>query len=740
MKIIHIAGGGDKGGAKTHIFALTKHLSKNNDLTLVSMRKGEFPDDAVKEGIKTKIFDGKVTLFDMFALANYIRKEKPDIVHCHGAKANLAGVFAKFLSPKTPFTTTVHSDYRLDYMHSRIKKNTFGVINSVALRFFDFYTSVSDNFKKMLIERGFKADKIMPIYNGLDFNEKTPPFDKKAYLNEMGLDYTGDEVVLGIAARLTPVKDIPTLLKAFAIAYKQNEKLRLIIGGDGDSTDMLKNMAVELGIDKAVCFCGWVSDIGKFFSSCDIDVLCSISESFPYSILEGIRAGCAVISSDVGGVTNMIESGENGYIFQPKDYETFAREIVDLSLDKEKRESFAKKLYERASQLYSIENMAARQEEIYNNIRRMKKEKGRKGVLICGAYGRGNSGDEAILEAIISTMREIDDIMPITVMTRKPRETEVLHFVRGVYTFNIFKFIPAMMKAKLFISGGGSLIQNVTSTRSLMFYLFSIWAAKVCGCKVLMYGCGIGEVNGSMPRKLTKDIIDKYTDIISVRDSRSIEEIAEMGITKPVSMVSADPAFSLAPSDENKVAAYFNKEGIFFDKKYICFSVRSWKDFDKFDIYAKGAKYAYEKYGLETVFMPIEVPKDIAPSEKVASFMTTPYKILTNPEDIPLIIGIMKKMQMVVAVRLHALVFAAHAGTPFAATSYDIKVKSFMQDAGAGDMCTSLDELDEKWIYNAIDNLMQDDVREKYKKISDNFKEKERLNKKNAAKLLGKQV
>ena len=337
-------------------------------------------------------------------------------------------------------------------------------------------------------------------------------------------------------------------------------------------------------------------------------------------------------------------------------------------------------------------------------------------------------------------MREIDDVMPITVMTRKPRETEVLHFVRGVYTFNIFKFIPAMLGAKLFISGGGSLIQNVTSTRSLMFYLFSIWAAKICGCKVLMYGCGIGEVNGSMPRKLTKGIIDKYTDIISVRDSRSIEEIAEMGIKKPVSMVSADPAFSLTPSDENKVAAYFNKEGISLDKKYICFSVRSWKDFDKFDIYAKCAKYAYEKYGLETVFMPIEVPKDIAPSEKVASFMTTPYKILTNPEDIPLIIGIMKKMQMVVAVRLHALVFAAHAGTPFAATSYDIKVKSFMQDAGAGDMCTSLDELDENWLCNAVDKLMQDEVREKYKKISDNFKEKERLNKKNAAKLLGKQV
>ncbi|MBR4878982.1 MAG: polysaccharide pyruvyl transferase CsaB [Clostridia bacterium] len=739
MKIIHIAGGGDKGGAKTHIFALTKHLSKTNDLTLVSMRKGEFPEDAVKEGIKTKIFDGKVTLFDMFALANYIRKEKPDIVHCHGAKANLAGVMAKLISPKTPFTTTVHSDYRLDYMHSRIKKNTFGVINSVALRFFDFYTSVSDNFKKMLIERGFKADKIMPIYNGLDFNEKTPPFDKKAYLQEMGLDYTGDEVVLGIAARLTPVKDIPTLLKAFSIAYKQNEKLRLIIGGDGDSTDMLKNMAVELGIDKAVCFCGWVSDIGKFFSACDIDVLCSISESFPYSILEGIRAGCAVISSDVGGVTNMIDSGENGYIFQPKDYETFAREIVDLSLDKEKRDIFAKKLYERASKLYSIENMAARQEEIYNCIRKMKFTKGRKGVLICGAYGRGNSGDEAILEAIISTMREIDDLMPITVMTRKPRETEVLHFVRGVYTFNIFKFIPSMLTSKLFISGGGSLIQNVTSTRSLLFYLFSIWAAKICGCKVLMYGCGIGEVMGKLPRAITKAVIDKFTDVISVRDTHSLEEIAGLGITKPEAMISADPAFSLIHSEENKVMAYFNREGIDINKKYICFSVRSWKDFDNFEVYAKSAKYAYEKYGLETVFMPIEVPKDIAPSEKVAKYMTTPYKILTNPEDIPLIIGIMKKMQMVCAVRLHALVFAAHAGVPFAATSYDVKVKGFMDDAGASDNCIDLRDLNEEWLCRAIDNLMQKEVREKYTQISDNFKSREQRNKANAARLLGKE-
>jgi hypothetical protein len=84
------------------------------------------------------------------------------------------------------------------------------------------------------------------------------------------------------------------------------------------------------------------------FAACDIDVLCSISESFPYSILEGIREGCAVITSDVGGMSRLIDSGENGYIFQPKDVDTFAKYILELSLDADKRQRFASALYEKS--------------------------------------------------------------------------------------------------------------------------------------------------------------------------------------------------------------------------------------------------------------------------------------------------------------------------------------------------------------------------------------------------------
>lgn len=735
MKILHVYGGGDKGGGKTHILPLCQQLSENsqNNLTLVCLRKGAFHDDATKMGIKTKLIHTGMTLVDYVRFIRYIRREKPDIVHCHGAKANLAGSIARFFS-KAMFTTTIHSDYRLDYMHSFWRRQLFGRLNALALRGFDYFVAVSDNFKKMLIARGFHGDKIMPIYNGLDFDIKCPPFDKTAYLQELGLDYDGSQVVLGIPARLNPVKDIPTLLHAFAKAYSQNPKLRLLIGGEGESAQMLKDLAKELHIDKVVCFCGWVYDIQKFFACCDIDVLCSISESFPYSILEGIREGCAIISSDVGGLTRMIVSGEDGFIFQSRDVDTFASYITTLANDPQLRKTFAERLYAKASGLYSLKNMAARQEEIYRDMTTLHSRRGKQGVLICGAYGRGNSGDEAILEAIITSMREIDPLIPITVMTRKPEETKLLHDCRAVYTFNFLKFIPIMLKNKLFISGGGSLIQNVTSTRSLFFYLSTIFFAHLSRCKVLMYGCGIGQVHGRFVRWLTKRVINPCATVITVRDSISQQELADLGITRPKVILSADPAFSLPHAEQSRVSDYFRSQGLGENQPYICFSLRRWKDFDNFAAYARAAEYAYEKHGLQAVFLPIEVPKDLEPIKKVAEHLHCPYTLLENPKDIPLILGILKQMQVVCSMRLHALVFAASAGTPFVATSYDIKVSSFMADAGKGELSCDLDGLQADWLCHAIDTALAQ--REDYKAIAQVLREKEAINDQEAQALL----
>ena len=352
------------------------------------MRTGQFADEARAAGINTRTIYSGFAPVDYIRLILHARREKPDIVHCHGAKANIAGVLLKLFCGCT-IVTTVHSDWRLDYMHNFFKRVTIGKMNSLALKIFDYYITVSDGFRELLISRGFSPLKMMTIYNGLDFSQRYPPFDRTAFLRKSGLNYMDGDIVLGILARLDPVKDIQTLLRALAKARVTVPNLKLIIGGDGQDMGKLRALSKELNLGGCVSFLGWVNNVPEFFASCDIDVLCSISESFPYSVLEGIREGCAVITSDVGGMRRLIDHGENGFIFAPKNVNEFAGFIADLATDREKRLLFAESLYKKASSLYSLDSMAKTQSEIYERIISLKdRAKSRDGVLICGAYGK----------------------------------------------------------------------------------------------------------------------------------------------------------------------------------------------------------------------------------------------------------------------------------------------------------------------------------------------------------------
>ena len=143
---------------KTHIITLLKELSKENEVLLLSLRSGQFARFAKAEGIPTVIIEKPVVMASVFALVKAMKKFSPDVLHCHGAKANMMGAITKLFC-NIPVVTTVHSDYRLDYMHSRLKQLTFGTINAVALRFIDYYTAVASRTADMLISRGFDPER-----------------------------------------------------------------------------------------------------------------------------------------------------------------------------------------------------------------------------------------------------------------------------------------------------------------------------------------------------------------------------------------------------------------------------------------------------------------------------------------------------------------------------------------------------------------------------------------------------
>ena len=703
---MHVMGGGDVGGAKTHIMNMVTGLAQRGEVMLVSFRAGPFADEARERGIDVRVIERHNPLRAAHAMRDLVDQFQPDIIHCHGGRANLMGAIVR-RSRRVPVLTTVHSDYRLDYLGNPLKQHTFGAANSVALRFLDFYQPVADRMARTLIERGFDPERIVKIYNGMEFHRPEGDFDRAQYLKDnYGTEIDDGDVLCGIAARLTAVKDIATTVRAFAAALADAPQLRLFIAGEGEDEEMLKKLAAQLHVSDRVTFCGWVSPIEPFFRAMDINLLSSVSETFPYSILEGVCAGCATICSDVGGMPELIDTGENGYIFPVGDYKKLSEYMARLANDAALRERFAQALYEKASRDFSKDKMCERQEANYRHLiarfHRPKNE--RESIMICGAYGRGNAGDDAILEAIVQEMRALDPERTICVMSRRPKETRLVYRTGAVYTFNIFSVLHKFRKAALYINGGGSLMQDVTSTRSLWYYCYTLRAAKRRGCKVMMYGCGIGPINRAGNRKMAAKTIDRSVDRITLRDDNSRAELADMGVTRPDIRVSADPTIILDAAPAEVVSLAMEQSGIDPDGRYIGFGLRNWKGLDAaLPAIAAAANYAYEKHGLTPVFVPIEFPSDLTPAERVGSLLHCPWYAVRTRQPIEVTIGILARMKTVVGIRLHSLMFSAGQGVPVVGLSYDIKVDGFLKYIGsrtclqlrtarADDLCRLIDE------------------------------------------------
>lgn len=366
MKVLHLIGGGDIGGAKIHVLSLVKALSKSVDVKIISYRPGVFTDEGLGMGIDIEVIKTGNIFRDIRMTMDVARQGGYEIIHSHGAKANMISALISG-SLRLPTVTTVHSDYKLDYLHNLFKQLSFGLINTVALRFINYHIGVSNNFRKMLINRGFNPDHIFTVYNGIDFTKEIPPVDKGTFLNKYGVP-VDNSILVGILARLHPVKGVGTFIKAAAKVLKKHNNVRFLIAGDGSEKNKLEKKVSALGAAGRVHFLGFVNEPDDFMNIIDINVLTSLSESFPYVILQGARARKPTISTDVGGISDLIVHGENGFLFDAGNSDRLADYIEQLIVDSTLRKDFGERIYADAKKSFSLENMYRAQLEIYNSI------------------------------------------------------------------------------------------------------------------------------------------------------------------------------------------------------------------------------------------------------------------------------------------------------------------------------------------------------------------------------------
>lgn len=300
-------------------------------------------------------------------------------------------------------------------------------------------------------------------------------------------------------------------------------------------------------------------------------------------------------------------------------------------------------------------------------------------VMISGYYGFNNSGDDAILMAIINNLRSIKKDIRIVVLSNSPRDTASTYGVDSIDRFNLFKVISTMKKTRLFLNGGGNLIQDITSTRSLMYYLTTIYLAKRLGLKVMLYANGIGPVLRGINRSLTARIINGV-DVITLREESSARELEALGIRKPQILVTADPALGLEPAAREEILEIFAREGIPADRPLVGFYIRKWSGYGRYSsIIAEAADYLEEKYSAKSLFIPLHFPSDLAVAEDIASKMKhTPY-VLKDKYGIGHTLGIVRELDMVLGMRLHALIYSVSLAVPVIGLIYDPKVQGFLE-------------------------------------------------------------
>ncbi|NEU30271.1 polysaccharide pyruvyl transferase CsaB [bacterium LRH843] len=288
-------------------------------------------------------------------------------------------------------------------------------------------------------------------------------------------------------------------------------------------------------------------------------------------------------------------------------------------------------------------------------------------LVLSGYYGFDNVGDEAILFSIISALREADPAIRVTVLSNNPDQTAKQYGVEAVNRWKLKEVIRAIRASDGVISGGGSLLQDETGNRSVIYYSAVMWIAKLLRKPYFVYAQGIGPLHGCRNQAIVKRTL-AGSKLLTVRDHESKELLTQIGLKKEAELV-PDPVLGLQLSTD--------KDEPLVSSPYISVSVRDWPS--EYDFKAQLAKSLDDlaRSGYEIVFVPMHGEHDAKTSEETAALMEVKAIIAPHDGTIMQKVQWIAESEMLIGMRLHALIFAAVGDTPFVALSYDPKIDSF---------------------------------------------------------------
>ncbi|MDO8467164.1 MAG: glycosyltransferase [bacterium] len=369
-KVLYLITKEDVGGAQKYVQDLADNLNKDKfEVRVVTGgKKGIF-------FLSNSFWPHLLFINDWLAIAElffFFKKEKPDVVHLNSSKAGVVGAIAAKLSgvPKVVFTAhgwVFNPDNSLGYL----KRKLFTLIHRMAARYQDVIINVSEYDRSLAIQNKIAPlNKLVTIYNGLDW-ENLKFFDKKtsrkALTTLAGLNLSTHQLTnsiwVGSIGRLVIEKSYRDFVDAAALV--KNENVQFFIIGDGPLKDRLLSRIKKLGLENKFYIVNGVAPAAPYMKAFDIFLLSSIKEGLPYTLLEAMAAGLPVITTRVGGMTEI--ATDRGLVMQPNMPGELARAIEHLINNKEVAEQLAQKGNTFLKESLNLELMVAATEKIYLN-------------------------------------------------------------------------------------------------------------------------------------------------------------------------------------------------------------------------------------------------------------------------------------------------------------------------------------------------------------------------------------
>ncbi|HEY3247891.1 MAG TPA: polysaccharide pyruvyl transferase CsaB [bacterium] len=294
-------------------------------------------------------------------------------------------------------------------------------------------------------------------------------------------------------------------------------------------------------------------------------------------------------------------------------------------------------------------------------------------VVISGYYGFGNLGDEGVLAAMLAALRPRLPHASFIVLSGDPEATARLHGVTAVPRLGM-PALRALSGADVFLSGGGSLIQDASSLRSPLYYLSTLRAGTALARRTMMYAHGVGPIRRPWIRWLTGWACRRL-DLLTVRDEDSRSLLRSCGVRRPIDVV-ADPVFALPAAPPERAAALLGPA----TRPRIGVALRPWGGNEYVDALLRGLRTFRDRIDAEVVVLVFHPRVDRDLGARVAAEFSARIISGVTPQEM---LGVVGQLELVVGARLHALICAVAAGTPAVAVAYDPKVEALARRIGA---------------------------------------------------------